>query len=116
MLKIGSKHTPAGKAPSKPEYAGALNENEPVTERKYATVKQMLTLRKYGWATESFLRHAIFQAEGRVGSGGAVVPGNGLAPAILRIGRKVLIDLYEFDHWIEQQRMQPVRSRVSGDQ
>ncbi|MBY6066221.1 hypothetical protein KUW17_05670 [Leisingera aquaemixtae] len=76
----------------------------------------MLTLKKYGWATESFLRHAIFQAEDRLGTGGAVVPGNGLAPAILRIGRKILIDLDEFDNWVEQQRMQPVKCRTAADQ
>jgi hypothetical protein len=31
-------------------------------------------------------------------------PGNGLASAIIRIGRRVLIDLDRFDAWIEAQR------------
>lgn len=75
------------------------------TKRNLATVKQMLAQPKYSWATNSFVRHVIFNAEDRVGSGGALVPGNGLAPAIFRIGRKVLIDLDVFDQWIERHRM-----------
>ncbi len=39
-----------------------------------------------------------------LGSGGAIVPGNGLASAIVRIGRKVLIDLNAFDVWVESHR------------
>lgn len=41
--------------------------------------------------TESALRALIDKARERNSSRG-VVPGNGLAPAILRIGRRVLID------------------------
>ncbi|MFY0308506.1 hypothetical protein ACFMBG_01245 [Leisingera sp. D0M16] len=85
MLKKDKPQTSALKSPSHYDHGTALNENAPASERKLVTVKQMLTLKKYGWATESFLRHAIFQAEDRLGTGGAVVPGNGLAPAILRI-------------------------------
>lgn len=81
------------------------------------TVGQMLNMSEYAWATNSYLRHVIFAAEDRVGSGGATVLGNGLAPAIVRIGRKVLIDLDEFDRWVEGHRMDggkvPVRDVVS---
>jgi hypothetical protein len=58
----------------------------------------------YEWTTQSYLRHAVFDAQDRLGSGGTVIPGNGLAGAIIRIGRKVLIDLDRFDTWIEDQR------------
>ncbi len=73
------------------------------------TVAQMLNMTEYAWATNSYLRHVIFEAEERLGSGGAKVAGNGLAPAIVRLGRKVLIDLDEFDLWIEQHRMKTER-------
>ena len=54
--------------------------------------------------TPSVVRHLIFDAEPRVGSGGTIIPGNGLASAIIRIGRKVLLDLDRFDDWIESHR------------
>ena len=72
------------------------------------TVKNIPKLPGYRWATESYLRHAIFEAEPRIGSGGTEIPGNGLASAIIRIGRKVLIDMDEFDRWVEMHRMAPV--------
>lgn len=68
-------------------------------------VKSIPKLQGYRWTTESYLRHAIFEAEPRVGSGGTEIPGNGLAPAIIRIGRKILIDLDAFDEWVEAHRM-----------
>lgn len=69
------------------------------------SVAQMLKMPEYAWGTNSYFRHLIFEAEERLGSGGATVPGNGLASAIVRIGRKVLIDLDEFDLWVEGHRM-----------
>ena len=73
--------------------------------KRLSTVAQMLKMPEYAWATNSYLRHVIFEAEDRLGSGGVSVRGNGLAPAIVRIGRKVLIDLDEFDRWVEGHRM-----------
>ncbi len=35
-------------------------------------------------------------------------PLNGLEPAIVRIGRRVLIDYKSFNRWLERQRGQPV--------
>ena len=72
--------------------------------KRLSTVRDIPITLGYEWATESFLRHAIFNAKDRVGSGGTVIPGNGLASAIIRIGRKVLIDLDQFDAWVEAQR------------
>jgi hypothetical protein len=49
--------------------------------------------------TQSSLRALIDKARERHSSRG-VVPGNGLASAIVRIGRKVLIDEEAFFSWI----------------
>jgi hypothetical protein len=54
--------------------------------------------------TEAALRNLIFKAERRHSSNGEI-PGNGLieAGAIVRIGRKVLIDEDRFFDWVRQQ-------------
>lgn len=52
--------------------------------------------------TQSSLRALIDKARERYSSRG-VVPGNGLAPAILRIGRRVLIDEDGFFLWLVRQ-------------
>jgi hypothetical protein len=73
--------------------------------KRLQTVKQILHDPSYSWITNSYLRHAIFEAEDKIGSGGASISGNGLASAVIRIGRKILIDMNEFDRWIEGHRM-----------
>ena len=73
-------------------------------KRRCARVSDIPNLLGYEWVTESFLRHAIFNAKDRVGSAGTELSGNGLGPAIVRIGRKILIDLDRFDAWIESHR------------
>lgn len=54
--------------------------------------------------TPPAMRNLIFKAESRQSSKGEI-PGNGLieAGAILRIGRKVLIDEDRFFDWVRQQ-------------
>ena len=54
--------------------------------------------------TESSLRNLIFKADERLGANGTIA-GNGLieAGALIRIGRKVLIDEARFFEWIEAQ-------------
>ncbi len=69
------------------------------------TVKQLLNDPDYSWVTNSYIRHVIFQAEDRYAAGGVKVSGNGLAPAIIRLGRKILIDMDLFDEWVEDHRM-----------
>lgn len=49
---------------------------------------------------EPAIRRLIFHAEE-----------NGLAPAIFRIGRRVLIDVGLFNQWIEERRMRPLEQR-----
>ena len=79
--------------------------------RRY-TVAQIPSLPGYQWLSQASLRHLIFSAQDRLNSKGEVIPGNGLAPAIIRVGRKVLIDLDEFDNWVEGHR---VESRVAAE-
>ena len=71
---------------------------------RLVTVREFSTLYGRKWCTPSVLRHLIFDAEPRVGSAGTKIPGNGLGPAIIRIGRKILIDLDRFDDWVESHR------------
>jgi hypothetical protein len=54
--------------------------------------------------TESSLRNLIFKADERLGANGTIA-GNGLieAGALIRIGRKVLIDEARFFEWAEAQ-------------
>jgi hypothetical protein len=54
--------------------------------------------------TEAALRNMVFKADERHASNG-VIPGNGLIEcgAIIRLGRKVLIDEPAFFNWIKTQ-------------
>lgn len=74
---------------------------------RLATVAQILEFPEYSWLRSSYIRSLIYNAEERFGSGGTRVPGNGFARAVIRIGGKVLIDLDEFDDFIERHRMEP---------
>ena len=58
--------------------------------------------------TEAALRNLIFKAEARYSTKG-LIPGNGLiaAGAIVRIGRKVLIDENLFFQWVRNQSEVP---------
>lgn len=72
---------------------------------QFCTVAQLAQDPKLPGVKQSNIRAWIFQAEDRFGSGGVRLPGNGLAPAIIRVGRKVLIDRDEFYKWLERHRM-----------
>lgn len=71
---------------------------------RLSSVKALPEKPGYEWLSVRYLRHLIFYAEDQVSSGGTVIPGNGLASAIIRIGRKVLIDLDAFDAWVDRHR------------
>lgn len=68
--------------------------------RHYLTIKQ--AHRKYNgiWETEGALRNTIHKAADRHSSIG-VIKGNGLGNAILRIGRKVVLDEEKLVEWIQ---------------
>ena len=76
----------------------------PNSPLRLSTVGDVSKQPGYDWLTPSGLRHLIFNAEDRVSSDGTIIPGNGLAPAILRVGRRVLIDLDAFEAWLETHR------------
>lgn len=52
--------------------------------------------------TEAAIRAHIFKAADRVNSRGERIPGNGLAEsgAIIRVGRKILIDIEKYGQWL----------------
>lgn len=72
--------------------------------KRLVTVKQLVQLEGYGWLSESAVRHLLFAAKPRLNSRGEELPGNGLSAAIIRIGRRVLLDLDKFDVWIDAQQ------------
>ncbi len=68
---------------------------------------QPLTIRqlseRYPAFSEPALRNLIFCSKPRLSSKGQI-PGNGLDRAIIRIGRKVLIDAEQFQAWLREQQ------------
>ncbi len=88
-------------------------DNNPINKGgpRLVTVNQLVQLPDYRWTSKSSIRHYINDAEPRQNSRGEEIPGNGMLAAIIRIGRKVLIDLDEFDAWVDRQReAEPVSS------
>lgn len=75
--------------------------------RRLVTVKELPNIPEYACFSEAAIRHLIFQSEDRFSASGEVIPGNGLACTILRIGRRVLLDLDEFDRWLDSHRQAP---------
>lgn len=53
--------------------------------------------------SEPALRNLVFCAKERQSSQGPI-PGNGLDRAIIRIGRKVLIDAEQFQAWLQEKQ------------
>ena len=72
-----------------------------------ATTRTLSTVRQFSEKHPAFsqgaLRNLIFLAVDRKASGGTI-PGNGLSVALVRIGRKVLIDEARFFEWIDHQQ------------
>jgi len=75
-----------------------------VNPRDLFSVEQFAA-RRPAW-TPAALRNLILNAQDRLSSRGDRIPGNGLAEAgaILRVGRKVLIDEEAFFRWIASQQ------------
>lgn len=69
--------------------------------RTLLTVQQFCT--KHPAWTPGAVRNLIFHAQPRHSSRGPI-PGNGLAQAIVRLGRKVLIDEQRFFAWLDSQQ------------
>lgn len=85
--------------------ASALNAAYPeITPRRVIITVRQFSQRNPAFS-EAALRNLIFKADGRHCTKG-VIPGNGLieAGAIIRIGRKVLVDEARFFEWVESQQ------------
>lgn len=80
----------------------AINPDIPCQTRALFTVRQFSE--KYPAFSESSLRNLIFLAGERYTSKGDI-PGNGLHKALVRIGRKLLIDEVKFLDWLDKQQM-----------
>ncbi len=57
----------------------------------------------HAWPPVGGLRHLIFHSKSRKSRGGKVVPENGLDDALVRVGRRVLIDEIKFFEWARAQ-------------
>ena len=81
-------------------------EPEPEPEPKPQS-RTLMTVRQFADKHQAFpqgsLRNLIFLAESRKTSKG-IIQGNGLSIALVRIGRKLLIDEEKFFQWIEEQQ------------
>lgn len=68
---------------------------------------QPLTIRqlseRYPAFSEPALRNLVFCAKPRQSTKGPI-PGNGLDRAIIRVGRKVLIDAEQFQSWLREKQ------------
>jgi hypothetical protein len=74
--------------------------------RRLGTVKQLY--KELGGAlTEPAIRDHVYRAEERNLNNGRNLPANGLAPAIIKIGSKVLIDFDLYFAWLESHRLAP---------
>lgn len=76
------------------------------------TSRTLSTVRQFSEKNPAFpqgsLRNLIFLANERKTSKGTI-PGNGLSVALVRIGRKVLIDESKFFEWIDAQNQRGAR-------
>ncbi len=81
--------------------------------------KAILTVRQFSEANPAFseasLRNLIFHAKPRHSSKGEV-PSNGLEQALVRVGRRVLIDEALFFDWLDSQRVAPASHDVGSPQ
>jgi hypothetical protein len=86
------------------ETAQALNAAYPAP---LTQPRALLTVRQFAERHPAFqqgsLRNLIFLAESRNTSKGTIA-GNGLDVALVRIGRKVLIDEAKFFNWVDAQQ------------
>ena len=73
-----------------------------IYQRNLLTVRQFSD--KYPAFSQGAIRNLIFLAENRKSSKG-VIKSNGLTIALVRIGRKLLIDEAKFFQWIDQQQI-----------
>lgn len=80
--------------------------------RDLYTVKQFAQ-RRPAW-TQAALRNLILHSADRISARGQSIPGNGMERygAIVRVGRRVLIDESAFFRWVASQQKQ--RCQITG--
>ena len=78
-----------------------------INTRKLVTVNQLVELLG-GAVTESGLRAQVWAAQDHTLSNGREIRANGLASSIIRIGRKVLVDVPGYFDWLESHRLAPL--------
>lgn len=81
--------------------ARTANPALPPQARALYTVRQFSE--KYPAFSQGSLRNLIFLASARHATNGKI-PGNGLDVALVRIGRKLLIDVAKFYEWVDAQQ------------
>ena len=83
-----------------------------IASRTLYPVDEFVQVPEFMYLTKSSLRHLIYNSEHRYSAAGDVVPGNGLveAGAIIRIGRRILIDADKFREWVLCQRQVPAQA------
>jgi hypothetical protein len=75
---------------------------------KLVTIKQLATMEQYASAfPENRLRSLIASAAPRLNSRGHTIPANGLfeAGAVMKIGKRILIDIDAFQRWLVSKRL-----------
>ena len=92
------------------QIATASAEVKPFQHREGA-IKSLLTVNqlaeKHPAFSKASIRNMIFNATPRQSSRGTI-PGNGLSKAIIRLGRKILIDEEKFFLWLDEQNKEAV--------
>ncbi len=75
---------------------------------RLCAVEEIASAFPHARLTPAAVRALVFRADDRRNSRGDLLPGNGLgrAGAIVRVGRKVLIDLDRFTAWLGSHRVQ----------
>lgn len=88
--------------PTTPPAATATAATGITSPRWMVTVDVLASIYVDARKTPSAIRADIFKAEDRLNSRGERIAGNGLAAhgAIVRCGRKVLIDVHRYGNWL----------------
>lgn len=89
-----------------PHYASTIEKVSPLVNPHQLPPRTLFTVKQFSIRnpafTEASLRALIFNSKPRHSTSG-VISGNGLDEAIVRIGRKLLIDEEKFYAWLERQ-------------
>lgn len=77
-----------------------MEENSKRQSLRIVPLTQVPEASGYNWLTLSMLRHWTFQSQPRIGADGSTISGNGFESCLLRIGRRILVNLDLMDDWL----------------